>query len=117
MSRFRIQHRGRTAPSDSWPSEKDQARIRALVEAIRAEQGGCALCGARAGTVGIFTPTPSFALRIGQPGGKQRLAAYGLCDQCARLPDVAQRIEQELQANWEKWEIFDGHTGEGLPDS
>jgi hypothetical protein len=116
MSQFHIKHRGRTAPSASGPSEKDQTPIRAHLETVSSEESGCALCGDRAVTVGIFTPTPSFALRIGQPEGKQRLAVYGLCQHCARLPDLTGRIEQELLANWRRGKSSMA-ARRGLPDS
>jgi hypothetical protein len=57
---------------------------------------GCSLCDQPFLAVGLFVPTESFAKRIGQPKGKQRLIVYGLCEGCFGLPDKADRVEAAL---------------------
>jgi hypothetical protein len=76
----------------------DEAWIARIDGVLRhpAEYGlvDCCLCDERAALMGIFVPTESFARRIGQPEGKQRVVLYALCEPCSRLPDRNERVEQ-----------------------
>ncbi len=57
---------------------------------------GCALCKGPFTVTALFEPTGPFAKRIGQPKGKKRLLVYGLCQSCSELPNVADRVEEEM---------------------
>ena len=56
----------------------------------------CSLCAGKIKIVAIFTPTESFARRIGQPPEKQRIIVYGLCEPCSKLPDLAAKVEAAM---------------------
>ena len=57
----------------------------------------CCLCvNRRTNRVGVFSPTESFAKRIGKPKDKQRIVIYGLCNRCAEVPDFNERVEEQL---------------------
>ena len=56
----------------------------------------CTLCREPLSSVCIFHPNEEFAKKIGQPGGKQRLVAYGLCKKCSDNPDHINAIEQGI---------------------
>lgn len=56
----------------------------------------CCLCHAPGYVMGVFTPTQSFAKRIGQPPGKQRVVVYWLCPDCTEMTDVIDLVEQAM---------------------
>jgi hypothetical protein len=78
-------------------------------EAIRLVQAGkiklsenCELCNRRADGVGIFVPKPEFAIKIGQPEGKTRMALYPSCSVCQKnlgTDEYMRRIELVMQAD------------------
>jgi hypothetical protein len=79
----------------------DKATEEMLAEALRnpAKYGvsGCALCqGDRISVTALFVPTEALAKRIGQPKNKQRLIVYGLCNSCATLSNVPDRVEEAI---------------------
>ena len=57
---------------------------------------GCAICKGPFVVTALFNPPESFARRIGQPDGKKRLIVYGLCKPCSEIPNVADRVEEEI---------------------
>jgi len=62
----------------------------------------CPLCEKPADSVGIFTPTPAFAKKIGQPLNKLRIVLYGGCSVCIGNlgeTEYMRRIEMVLEAD------------------
>jgi hypothetical protein len=90
--------RRRTKPAPpAEPTETVRARLAPILR--NPAQYGltcCCLCAGRVEWVGIFSPTESFAKRIGEPEGKRRLVVYGLCEPCSRLPDRNARVEAAM---------------------
>lgn len=56
----------------------------------------CILCSGPADGVAVLVPNESLGKRIGQPIGKLRVIAYGLCQACAESPGFGDRVEQVL---------------------
>ena len=81
----------------------DKATEEILAESLRypAKYGisGCSLCAGQISVTAIFIPTRTFAKRIGQPNDKQRLIVYALCNSCAGLSNLPDRIEEAILKN------------------
>jgi hypothetical protein len=94
-------HRRRTAVP-APPAELTET-FRARIEPIlrNPTQYGlthCLTCPAPLTQIGIFFPTPSFAVCLGTPAGKKRALVYGLCDQCLQSPDWMKHVEASFLA-------------------
>jgi hypothetical protein len=62
----------------------------------------CSLCGGKGDELGVFIPTESFAKKLGQPVGKQRIAIYAGCSRCrAKLgqDEYLRRVELVMEAD------------------
>lgn len=81
--------------------------INEVIELIKARRiklsDTCELCNRRADGIGLFvTKTEEFAKQIGQPEGKQRMAAYPSCSACRMklgLDEYMRRIELLMRAD------------------
>lgn len=58
----------------------------------------CILCGGPPMALGIWTPTAVCNRRLGAPSGKQRVAAYTVCERHA-APEHAAAIEAAILAD------------------
>lgn len=68
-------------------------RIAAGLEKINA----CTLCGASPATrKGVWCPTAEASRKLGAAEGKMRLIVWGVCEACGALPDVMQRVENQI---------------------
>jgi len=54
----------------------------------------CILCGEPATRMGVFRPPLELAKVLGEPPGKIRQFAYGICKDCMHLGDYPQRVEE-----------------------
>ena len=85
------------------PTNRDR-QIQIVEDAIRnpAKYGiaACSLCHDDAiSTTVLFVPNETFAKKIGEPKGKQRVIVYALCNRCADLPNSADRVHRAILAD------------------
>ncbi len=74
-------------------SKQDARLVKGLLQTPKP----CILCGVFPAPVqGLFVPDKPEAWG-GKPG-KVRLLGYGICHRCQALPDLALRVEAQLQA-------------------
>jgi hypothetical protein len=60
----------------------------------------CSLCSDVAiSTTVLFVPNETFAKKIGEPKGKQRVMVYALCERCFELPDRDDKVERAILAD------------------
>lgn len=62
----------------------------------RAPSGRCILCGRPPKAVGVWTPTPEYARRLGGAAGKVTVVPYALCKTHVRPPIPMALIEDKL---------------------
>lgn len=77
-------------------TSRDERTIR--VSLALAVSRGCILCGGPADLAGMFLPFDSIAW--GSRPGKQRMAAYGLCDPCHESRSLEE--VEEFLARWRR---------------
>ena len=54
----------------------------------------CCVCGSpEVAICGIWEPAPKWAEQLHQPPGKKRFIVYGLCERCAQIEDIEDRVE------------------------
>jgi hypothetical protein len=92
--------RPREQPQDEFtPRQRVQMEvIKGMVEDIKKHGKGCSLCSMPTFNAGIWFPNEEASLKLGAPPGKMRTIVYALCDRCAVLPDVSDRIEKSCLA-------------------
>jgi hypothetical protein len=69
-------------------------RIRAALEAMKKQEGGCLICDLPAGIIGVFCPDDS--QKFGASKGKDRTLVYRICDDCHDSEGWMDRIEATL---------------------
>ena len=57
---------------------------------------GCILCDAPVAFMGLFFPPKRRAKVLGEPTGKNRGFAYGVCRDCAELKNNEELVEDEI---------------------
>jgi hypothetical protein len=71
-------------------------QIIATVQRERSTLAPCVLCGRPTYSVGIWEPSPSDAVIIGQPPGKTRVICYHLCSAHPQTVATFERVERTI---------------------
>lgn len=62
----------------------------------------CILCGEPATRMGVFRPPLELAKVLGEPPGKIRQFAYGICNDCMHKKDYPELVEEGLAGAFEQ---------------
>lgn len=86
--------------SPRWESGLNSSEVVPLTRK-QLEQGSrffrgkeCILCGEPATRMGVFRPPLELAKGLGEPPGKIRQFAYGICNDCIHQKDYPQLVEE-----------------------
>jgi hypothetical protein len=70
---------------------------------VAAQNFPCILCASDLiARTSLFIPTGDMAKKLGQPDGKIRHFFYSVCCECEKLPDLLEKIENNILEDYKK---------------